>query len=464
MMPSSACPQCAAPLPTAAQQCQFCGFLTPWGATHAAQQQQVAAMAAARDKQHRIVKAQSTAKTGMILALVGVPICCGPLSLVGGIMGYRGAKLAKAEGAPRPTTSVVAMAAAVLSMILFTVGTVKVIIDQKQRNEQLAGLQERLQGKRGELDQKVACDLVEEYLLAHGHAGSVGIVEEIHCDGALAIDDRRASLPDVRFLMSTKHRTLNACLEKRSRWFVIKLLDGASCADLPPPAPFTAPPRQFSDEEAAADEHKAREDLGRVAASGTVKRFTDKLSKVRAHAAATPGGETACSRTDLAKYLTGKDRKEIPGIDFDYLEGKHTPTSAKVWGFMVDSDLRNIFDSDRKVEDRAGDVEGLRADSGPLLAVFKGDAKLLPKVINSSDYDGGEFVGWLFIYDVDSATRLCQTKLFFESSDSVTFRKGRFSSAKAKLADAIQADFEDKFEKAAAAAIQRAAPDLELDL
>jgi len=74
------CPQCSAQLPPAAPRCGFCGFATPWGATLAAQQAQLAALKAERERRLRIEKATSTARTGMILALASLPICCGPLS------------------------------------------------------------------------------------------------------------------------------------------------------------------------------------------------------------------------------------------------------------------------------------------------------------------------------------------------------------------------------------------------
>ncbi len=77
-------------------------------------------------------------------------------------------------------------------------------------------------------------------------------------------------------------------------------------------------------------------------------------------------------------------------------------------------------------------------------------------------YDGGELEGWLFVYDVESSERLCQTKLEFESSDKLTFREGRFSSAKESAKDAVEEDFNENFETAATEAIQRAAPDLRL--
>ncbi len=463
MTPPSQCPQCAAPLPHAAQRCQFCGFVTAWGASFAQQQQQVSQMVADRDRKARLAKALSTAKTGLILAIVGLPICCGPLSLVGGIQGYRGMKQARAEGAPTPVTGILAMIIALVSVVTMVTVVVMFQLDQQKKADQLAAVQSRLQGKRENLDQKVACDLVEEYLLEKGHAGKTLNLGKVSCDGALALTDRRASAPDVRFSFGTAHHIATACLEKRSRWFVIKLLEGGSCADLPPPSPFTPPPRQLSDPEAKADEAKAREDLFKAASTTLVKTFTDKLAKVQAHASSTPGAEKPCQKGDLARYVTGTDRKEVPAIDFDFFDWKGGDDAGKAWVMMIDSDLRKILDPKRNVEDRAKELERLRGESGPLLVVYKaGQTKLLPRVTDGKAFDGGEFEGWLFVYDVDSAARLCQTKLVFESSDEVSFRKGRFSSEKKKLAEAVMDDLEDRFHTAATDAVKRAAPDLKL--
>ena len=464
MPPHSQCHQCAAPLPPAAHKCQFCGAATAWGQTFAAHQTHAAHQSAEQAQRARVAKALSTARTGMILALVGLPICCGPLSLVGGVMGYRGASLAKAAGQPRPGTSVVAMVVAVVSLCLFCTGMVILYRDQQKKADHLAGVQARLQGKRESLDQKVACDLVEEYLVEKGYGGKTLDLNEVHCDGALAVNDRRATVPDVRFSFSSAHFTATACLEKRSRWFVLEMREGASCADLPPPSPFTPPPRQLGEAELNADEAKARADLKKATSGAAVQAFTDKLAKVRTHAASAPGAEKPCARGALSKYLSGKDRREVAAVDFDLFDWKGGDSLGKAWTFLSRPALQKILDPKRGPEDRAREIETLRTESGPLLVVYKADTKALPAVTTGKDYDGGEFAGWLFVYDVDSADRLCQTRLTFESSDEVSFRKGRFSSEKKKLADAVMDDFKDRFETAATDAVKRAAPDVRLGL
>lgn len=265
------CPQCAAPLAPGAPKCAFCGFLTPWGAAAVAHQQQFAAhqqqqavLFADRDRRLRLMKIESGARTGMILALVGLPFCCIPISLAGGVMGYMATKRAQTEGQPRPTMAVIAMVVAALSVVLFAVALGIGAHEERIKAEQVAEVRARLAGKReGQtLEPKAACDVVEEYLLQKGYEGTKYDREKgLHCDGALTFDGRRATIHDVRFAGADKRFTVNACFERRARWFVLTLDEDDACAGFAPPAPYTPPPRKLSEEEIAADEQKVRDGL-----------------------------------------------------------------------------------------------------------------------------------------------------------------------------------------------------------
>lgn len=465
MNPASSCPQCAAPLPPGAARCQFCGLVTPWGARLEQHQQQQAAFNQGREQTDRATKAQAKARTGMIVALVGLPICCGPLSLAGGFMGYQGMRAAKEAGIPRPVTSVIAMIAAVISMCAFVTGTVLIIRDQRKHDDRLTEVRARLAGKReaATIDQKVGCDVAEEFLLHKGWKDNSLGLDKVNCDGAISVTDRRASLPDVRFNYGSKHFTAAICLERRSRWFVIRVLESGTCADLPPPAPFTAPGRAFSDEEAWADESKARDELGGAMSVSSVKVYAEKLSKVRADAASAPAAEKICSKADLSKYVSGDSRRKIPAVDYDLLNATKTSKGdAIAWSFLSHPSLVKFLDDKRSDADRFKDMESAREDGGPLLAVYRAKGKLWPKIADDKNFEGGEFDGWLFVYDVDAGARLCATPLVFANSGEVEFKKGRFSNAKTKLAEAVVDDFKDNFAAAATDAIKRAAPDLRL--
>lgn len=471
MMPQHAqCPQCAAPLPAGATRCQYCGFVTPWGATYAATAQRAAAIQADQAKRARIAKAEGTARTGMILALVGLPICCAPLSLVGAGLGFKGGNMAKAEGVPRPVTSVISMIVGAVSVVAFVGFLIMYLQDQQAKDDRLSAVRARLKGKRtaAVIDAKVACDIVEEHLVAKGHGGHTFGLDAVHCDGALAVNDRRASISDVRFSFNKRdHTTVTACLERRSRWFVLRLLDGGSCADLPPPQPFTPTSRALSEAEAEADEAKARADLDKAAHTSTVKAFVDRLAKVKADAAR-PGSEAVCSRADMSAYVTGDARRKVVTVDFDHLDAG-AAGSAKDWPFLTSESVRKALDKGRSDQDRAKAIADLRAESGPLLVVYRADRKVWPSVTGKGDvtgadfsYKGGFFGGWLFVYDADTGARRCQTKLQFTSSEEVNFKTGRFASEKTKAKEAVEADFRDRFETAATDAIRLAAPDLRL--
>lgn len=467
-MPNAQCPQCSAMLPPGAVKCGYCGYTTPWGAVLQQQNERAASLQADQQKRMRVAKAVTGARNGMIMALVGLPICCGPLSLIGGFLGWRAGTAAKAEGQARPVTSVISLVVAIVSMCLFITGTIMFIQDQREKAAHIAAVGERLKGKRDAdpLPQQVACDLIEEHLAVNGFSGTTLGLKEVHCDGKLAQDARRASQPEVRFAFDTKHFTANACLEKRARWFVLKVGENLSCADLPPPAPYTAPPRQLSDEEIAADEAKVRADLGQAIAATTVRAYTDRLAKVRADAASAPLVETTCDKATMSKYVTGDSRKKVATVDFDLLDASAGRTGA--WAMLTSDSVRKILDDKAKMEDRASEIASLGSESGDLLVVYKAREKLWPVVRGTStkgkdfSFDGGEYTGHLYVYDTRSGARLCGTKLAFESSEIVDFKKGRFSSEKTSAKEAVEADFKDRFEAVATDAIKRAAPDLRL--
>jgi hypothetical protein len=456
-------------LPPGAVKCGYCGFATPWGAVLSQQQDRANFLQADQAKRQRLAKALGSAKTGMILAIIGTPICCGPLSLIGGILSWRAGSAVKAEGQPRPVTSVIGLVLAIVSMLGTTTVIIGTTLDQRAKAAHLAAVGQRLEGKReaATLDKVVACDLVEEYLAAKGFGDSTIDLADVHCDGAFWADERRAHQPDVRFAFGAKHFTANACLERRSRWFVLQVGEGLSCADLPAPAAFTPPPRKLSEEEASADEEKARQDLTKALSGTAVKAFTDKLAKVRADAlsaSAAPGTDTVCAKATMAKYVTGNERKKVETVDLDVLG-----TTVPGWAMLTSDAMRKALDPSGKMEDRAAAVSDLRAANGPLLVVYKPTLKTWPVVHGNAgvkgkdfSYAGGEYTGTLLVYDIDTGARLCQTKLAFENSEAVDFVKSRFASEHSSAKDAVEGDFQDKFEIAATDAIKRAAPDLRL--
>ncbi len=235
--------------------------------------------------------------------------------------------MAKAEGQPRPTTALVAaMIVAALCTLTFGIAMVSYQRDQKNPAGPARCRAGAPRGQReaATLDPKVACDVVEEFLVEHGHGE--GAIRPRR--GALRRQARRPGQASVAVgcavpFNESNYSTVTACLERRSRWYVIKLLDAGSCAELPPPAPFTEPPRQLSDGELAADEKAARENLAKAGSAQAIRRFTDKLAKVKAHAASQPGGERMCTKAEMAR-LVADGGAQVDTVDFDLLDGGRT--------------------------------------------------------------------------------------------------------------------------------------------
>ena len=143
--------------------------------------------------------AQSSAKLGITLGLIGVPICCAPLSIIGGVLGFRSLRLAKAEGIPAPTQAFIAIGAAVVSTLLLAGAIVLGGVDAREKQERLEHVQARLAGRREApaLDSAVACSLIEERLLEDGYANTTTTPGAVHCDGAVEPSGIRAKMKDV---------------------------------------------------------------------------------------------------------------------------------------------------------------------------------------------------------------------------------------------------------------------------
>ncbi|MCC6555116.1 MAG: DUF4190 domain-containing protein [Polyangiaceae bacterium] len=260
MMHPPRCAHCNAPLHPGALQCAYCKAPTPLGMQQAHHQAHFNAAAAVQRQRVNLTTVADNAKWSLVLSLLGLPICCAPLSLVGSFLGLRAIRLARAERVAVPTRAYASLAIGCVTTVLMITLGIMFHLDTKEKADRLASVQKRLDGKRGadRLDVGVACDLVEERLLEDGHGDHAGInLGEVKCEGALDAQGARATLPHVRAAFGDKRLDLTACFLRGQRWFVVRLTEGAACGDAPTPA---APAGgKLSEEQLRAEEKKARE-------------------------------------------------------------------------------------------------------------------------------------------------------------------------------------------------------------
>jgi len=470
MMHPTQCASCHAPLPPGAFQCAYCKTATPLGMQQAHQQQHFAATAAAHRQRINLTTVADNAKWSLIVSLIGLPICCAPLSLVGAFLGFRALRLAKAEQVAVPTRAYASIGIGAATTVLFAVALTAFILDAQATADRLAAVQKRLEGKREAepLDPKVACDLAEERLLEAGHGENAAInLGDVKCEGALEVKGKRATLGHVYAAFGAKRLDLTACLVRGQRWFVLKMIEGEACGDAAAAAPPAAGGK-LTEEQLRAQEKKAREDADKAEAAASVKAYTDGLLKLRASTPKLAGlSEAECPKATIQKHLRGEDHLKLPTVDFDYLDRRTGAAGAKQWSWLTSDRIRKVVEGNDG--DKAKAVRDLREQAGPLVVVYRAEEKIWPKVTadkgilkDDFSYDRGEYLGALLIFNVDTGDRLCQAKLRFESGDGITYKRRGMSSEKNRAEDAVEDDFKEQFETAATASIKRVAPGLRL--
>lgn len=427
----------------------------------------------ARQKRFMNVEsAKSSAKLGMTLGLVGVPIVCAPLSIVGAVLGVRALRLAKAEGTAAPAPAFVAIGAGFLSTALFVLAIVLSQMDARAKQEHHDAIVARLAGKREAptLDAKVACDLVEERLNEDGFGGETSPPTEVHCDGALDQKSGRAAMPSVHAFFGAKHFTLMACFSRAPAWFVLAMVDSGDCNVAPAPGAPPTPPTTEADKRAL--EKRLREDYAKVEERSTVQTFLDRLARVR-DAAPKPQDlkEADCGGADIKHRLPpDTDRLKVPTVDFDDLDrSRATPQAGARWSWLTSDGVRTMLSGDADAGPKLGALKDLRAEGGGLLLVYRASEKHWPEVREKDallgtkvSFVGGEYDGWMIVFDYESGERLCQTRLGFESGDDVEYDKNGVDSKKERAARAVDDDFKDQFETAATKAMKRLGPGLRL--
>jgi hypothetical protein len=240
------CPRCGANIDPSALACPYCNTQTHYGRQHAEQQAAYQYHAAqtdqARQASERHARQQALTKKAqhaMFWSLAGTLTCCFPGAIVGLVMGLNVKSAAKKEGMVAPGTSTVAVVLGCCAIALFFVGVALYINDSRTRDARIAALEAQVEAARAreQLDQPLACGLVELELLQEGFADKSGImIQGFKCDGKLEQGADRAALHDVHFGTGSSaedRHVVTACLVRGARWSVKELRKDGSCAARP---------------------------------------------------------------------------------------------------------------------------------------------------------------------------------------------------------------------------------------
>jgi hypothetical protein len=235
------CAQCGAMIDPLALACPYCRFTTPAGVVahqRAEQERQSQAQWHAHAHyQHQVVanrRLDSASTQALVWSLVGIVLCCTPMSVVGIVMGARARTIAAQTSAPVPGKATAGLVLGILgalwSLGFFGWAMIQSQMDEEATGERIAAIEKRVGAKASQaaLSHDTACDLAEVYALRNGWAGNRGqSLKDFECVGKLTPTGDRAELEDLQFRHLGSSYRVHACFKRGAKWYVTELRDGA---------------------------------------------------------------------------------------------------------------------------------------------------------------------------------------------------------------------------------------------
>ena len=144
------------------------------------------------------------------------------------------------------------------------------------------------------------------------------------------------------------------------------------------------------------------------------------------------------------------------------LEGKDTRKNP-ILGWMSDDTVERVFAmSDKTGYSRSSEAETLTkrlGEKGSQIWIFR-MAKFTPPVVTKpaglvadAEYEGGDVVAWLILWDLDTARAVCASPFQAHSSKEITYRDE--GTRKQTLEEALQDDLADQLKEEATKARNR---------
>ncbi|MFT3711101.1 MAG: hypothetical protein QM817_26025 [Archangium sp.] len=392
-------------------------------------------------------------RTGLIIGMGLIGLCCFPLGLAAGILGLMSFLAARQAGRSPSIASIIGMTCGGLSIAMAIGASVWSAKMNAARADQSASIKKAVDGKRGAatLDAETACGLSKLYFLGPENP----FFDSIECPGALTGDGDVKMLAGVVTLHGTTKTETSLCLARGRRWFVLgKAFEGA-CPDEAPKAKGTAPGDDAgleAEETRWRDEEKLRQGQVRIT------RFDGRVAVLRDAIEQWDNDPVdTCAKTmpkkDLPRRIAFLERRML-GDDRAFDD----------WDFLTHGEFRGARALSTHPPEQAKSIEALEG-MGAFVVVFDPDTRLWPKTISDDDWEFGEFDGRLLVANFETGTVLCAMDFTAKSSkDVTTTRLTKLETKQHALQRAIEKDFKKQVKaKSEAALKQLTGGALELD-
>jgi hypothetical protein len=420
------CPACSAPVEAGATWCPTCGGV----------------LLVDRAAVPRAVDPALSAANKALAFSLPAP-CCAPLAVVGLFYAIRAIKRSRQQERTVPKRALVALMLAALSLLFWIWFVVSFSSYQRELEQKRQAVQQRLAGKReaATIDQRVACDLVEEQLRAGLYEGWGA--DEVTCRGPFESGPDRALLKGVEMVSGITRIRLNACLARTQRWFVLRVTAGERCP---------APPRPIPGAAAEAEEDVLRRQASEQGDDEDVAAFLATLAQVRDVVAPSARSKRFCPPIDVASFSSSKhpDHLRLRTVDLQRLQAHGGMPPPSEWGFLTSNEVGTALDVRIPIRQRAAAVHRIGLDGGPYLVVFQSVTREWPVVVEEetdevTSVGSGRWAGWMVVVDTRAAQPVCETWLSAESSS-----RHRERSLKKRAAAAAK-ELREQFEEEATA-------------
>jgi hypothetical protein len=391
----------------------------------AQQMPQMGAYVAPRPQQTR---AEKTGHQSALVSIFGLVFFCVPLVSAAGLyMSFKAKRQAEEDGTAFPKSAVLGMTLSSLGLLAFLGSAVIGYMGWRETEARLVVLHEKADKGRtlAALEADEACALVEERLVEDNYEGKS--VKTVSCKGALSAREERAELDGITADFEGGSTSLTACLRKGDRWFVAALEPCSEQALGPKQAGLTP----------EAQEATWRAAEKKVLETERVSRLKEKLRAI-GEAVDKSGEElkdcsrdTAIGRTiphhvaELGgdapyRYVSSNDAT-IATVDRGVLTGQKPGD----WEFLNSRAVRGTFNGEGY---QAKQLQAMRY----VLVMDSAVARELPTVPSSSPnarYDGGAFIGMMYLADLQAGQVLCASPFVFENSETISVSTYRGSRA-----------------------------------
>lgn len=429
------CPSCSAPLDPLSTKCAYCNAVTPKGRVEAeraeyearqrqAQQQQYAAAQASMAQALASQEVSQATTRSLIATLLGFFSCCAPVGWLGAFFAWQAISKAGKHNIPKPTGAYVALGLSLFGSITSVTVIVLSQIDAKKKEGRIATLESGVvsQRKAASLDAKTACTLAEAHFLREHVLPADGTLS---CNGALAGNEKSATLDGVVVQKAGGPGTYRVCFSKGSRWYVIFADEGhADCLDEGPPA-ATEPEEKIARDGYAGLLEKRK--VGRVEAHLAAARVAVEKASL--------GGEKACTEAAFERVAKRDDRGLLRAVDYALLDGK----AESEFSFLSDDSLAKFSKKGTPASERQR-LAGTLAGDAPLVVVYRHKTRALPELDSKAKAGPlvvpGEYDGALFVVDLVKGEIACQTPLALKSPQ------------KPEKRSKPMADYDDEYEQA----------------